>query len=633
VSRLNLGSKQFLARVLNSDAHTLKALGRNAQGDKKVTRIKMHQPSFEALRIALKDSDARIRIEDQIPPTVPFVLGMSFDGGFLNEQTVHFSPNLNCIIGGRGTGKSTAFEAVRCLSGQPTGSDIVDSEIWPSQLDLFWRDRAEQVHALTRPLDGDPENVNDPLSGPNAFHMESYGQGETAKISRQAQSNPIALLSYLDRFVDIREASEQEGQARDDLLELQKQIEEATAKVASIPDYERALATTQQQLKALEQAKAKEIIKLQREIASEREVRTQIASKLAGLEEALDSLSPKAAIDELAALTSPDALSVGALEFKAIVQNAREFETKATTAHGQAKASFRAFEQKAQVNLGSWKAKEAAAQKVIDDKRKELEAQNIRLDMAYIQKLAGDEARYKQTVTNLKTWEPHLVTLKRQRAAASKRRWAARERIATIRDAYARDASDTLKSALSDLTVSLKFVRSAYSPDADQQIIEAMGWRTIQVPRAPLLIERLTMPGLLEAIDKKDTAAITAVQTEEGAKVIAKADADLIIERLSASAIRFALERCEVYDLPRLTVTKQVTTKTGKPRFTRRDFSKLSLGQQQSVLLAFDAFIQERCSADHRSARRQSRQRVYIQESCARLEDGQGETPGHHRHS
>src|SRR5262249_658618 len=141
-----------------------------------------------------------------------------------------------------------------------------------------------------------------------------------------------------------------------------------------------------------------------------------------------------------------------------------------------------------------------AVQREIDGKRKALEAQNIRLDMAYIQKLANDEARYKQNVINLKTWVPHLAELKRKRNAASRRRWAARERIATIRDAYAREASDTLKSALSDLTVSLKFVRSAHSPDAEQQIIEAMGWRTIQVPRATLLIENLTMPGLLTAI-------------------------------------------------------------------------------------------------------------------------------------
>lgn len=166
IKRLQLGSKQFLARLLNSDAHTLNALGRNAQGDKKVTRIKMQQPSFEALRIALQDSDARVRIEDQIPPTVPHVVGVHLNGGFLDGQAIHFSTNLNCIIGGRGTGKSTTFEGVRCLTGRPSNSDIVDSEIWPSQLDLFWRDQAGQLHSLTRPLGGNVENVNDPVEGP-----------------------------------------------------------------------------------------------------------------------------------------------------------------------------------------------------------------------------------------------------------------------------------------------------------------------------------------------------------------------------------------------------------------------------------------------------------------------------------
>ena len=586
IRRLQLGSKQFLARVLSSDAHTLNALGRNAQGDKKVTRIKMQQPSFEALRIALQDSDARVRIEDQIPLAVPHVVGAALNGGFLDGQSIHFSSNLNCIIGGRGTGKSTTFEAVRCLSGQPSTSDIVDSEIWPSQLHLFWRDQASASHTLARPLNGVLENVHDPIEGPDSFHIETYGQGETARISRQAQENPIALLSYLDRFIDIREPAERESQARDELLALQTQIEEAKAKVDRIPDFERALATTQKQLQALERANAKEIIELQRQFANEREVREEIGRRIAKIEETLDSLSPKEAIDELAALAGDEPLNVGADEFNAIVTSGRDFESEAVAAKVQAKASFKSFEQKAQAHIASWRTKEAASVKVIEDKRKALEAQNIRLDMAYIQKLANDEARHKQSVANLKSWVPHLAALKRDLKAASKRRWAAREQIATRRDAYARDASDTLKTALSDLTVSLKFKRSAHAPDAERQIIETMGWRTIQVPRARLLIEELTMPGLLKAIDSTNTASITAIKTAEGARVFSKADADTIIERLSDPPIRFALERFEVHDLPRLTVTKQIPGPAGKPRYLQRDFSKLSLGQQQSVLLA-----------------------------------------------
>lgn len=84
IKKLGLGNKQFLARVLSSDAHSLAALGRNAANDRKVTRFKMEKPSFEGLRIALEDADARIRIEDQIPDAIPRVLGVMFEGGFLN---------------------------------------------------------------------------------------------------------------------------------------------------------------------------------------------------------------------------------------------------------------------------------------------------------------------------------------------------------------------------------------------------------------------------------------------------------------------------------------------------------------------------------------------------------------------
>src|SRR5262249_8030427 len=77
IRRLGLGINQSLARVVNSDAHNLAALGHNAQSLRRVTRYKMDTPSFEALRIALEDADARVRIEDLVPPTIPRILGIS----------------------------------------------------------------------------------------------------------------------------------------------------------------------------------------------------------------------------------------------------------------------------------------------------------------------------------------------------------------------------------------------------------------------------------------------------------------------------------------------------------------------------------------------------------------------------
>lgn len=172
--RLDLGTYQCLARVLNSDAHTLQALGRNALGDQRVTRYKMDALTFDSLRIALDDSSARVRIEDEIPPTVPFVKGIRMSGGFLDGQCIHFGPNLNCIIGGRGTGKSTTFEAIRCLTGHPSENTVIDSDVWPDQIDLLVEDQAGQIHHVTRVRGDTVENADDPFQGPVSFPLECY---------------------------------------------------------------------------------------------------------------------------------------------------------------------------------------------------------------------------------------------------------------------------------------------------------------------------------------------------------------------------------------------------------------------------------------------------------------------------
>ena len=138
--------------------------------------------------------------------------------------------------------------------------------------------------------------------------------------------------------------------------------------------------------------------------------------------------------------------------------------------------------------------------------------------MSYIAKLAKDEASHQQNVTNLKAWKPHLEAKRKERATALKQRWGARAKVFGLRDAFARTASATLKEALTDLRVSLKYLENAYSPEATNQIIQAMGWRTNQQPRAAWLVETLTIPKLLEAIQKSNTKALTDIKTNEGVR-------------------------------------------------------------------------------------------------------------------
>jgi hypothetical protein len=134
----------------------------------------------------------------------------------------------------------------------------------------------------------------------------------------------------------------------------------------------------------------------------------------------------------------------------------------------------------------------------------------------YISKLAKDEASHQQSVRNLKTWQPHLIEVRRRRSAVVKERWTARDYIATLRETFGRRATATLREALSDLQVSLKYARSAYSPDAANLIIQVLDWRTNQQPRANWLVEKLTIPVLLDAIQRKDVSPNPSDQNAGG---------------------------------------------------------------------------------------------------------------------
>ena len=94
------------------------------------------------------------------------------------------------------------------------------------------------------------------------------------------------------------------------------------------------------------------------------------------------------------------------------------------------------------------------------------------------------------------------------------------------------------------------------------------------------------MPVLLGALQRKDTKPILALTTREGVNIFRPYESESIINRLANTSVKYALERVAIHDLPRLQVRREVPDGRDKTRFLVRDFAKLSLGQQQSVLLA-----------------------------------------------
>jgi hypothetical protein len=61
-----------------------------------------------------------------------------------------------------------------------------------------------------------------------------------------------------------------------------------------------------------------------------------------------------------------------------------------------------------------------------------------------------------------------------------------------------------------------------------------MGWKTNQQTQVNWLVEKLTIPILLDAMRRKDPASICALKTPEGIDVFKRDEAQTILERLAA---------------------------------------------------------------------------------------------------
>ena len=113
------------AYVMSSDAKSLKHDERGAPIANSLgyrySWLKMSKPSVQALRQAFLDPQSRIQLLGGRPSDAqkhPRITSISVQGAkFLEDQELVFSEGLNCIIGGRGSGKSSLLEYLRFAIG------------------------------------------------------------------------------------------------------------------------------------------------------------------------------------------------------------------------------------------------------------------------------------------------------------------------------------------------------------------------------------------------------------------------------------------------------------------------------------------------------------------------------------
>lgn len=583
-----------IAKLMSSDSHVLTALGKNAAGNKKITRLKMDELNFHSFKIALIDSSARVRIEDLIPPTVPHFVGLKFDGGFLDTQSVKLSKNLTCIIGGRGAGKSTVLESIRAASGNACRASLVDNEVWPERISLVYEDESGRQQIFVKDKQKDVLNATDPSNGITEIQIESFGQGETAETIQHCDKDPGVLITFFDGFVDFENLKNEDTDVCHQLLDNQTSIERLTIDIDTIPQIEKAKNNADEQVKALKAKNAKEVVELEEGLANEKALRGELISHLKTLITGITkSLADKTVFD-LVISFKEDKIIIGKEEFKdvkSIVEKfSKDIDNHSATITSDSNAVVNLINEK----LKSWKEKESSSQNKIEEIRKEIEAKGGKLDLAFIRKVTKDASDYAMKLSELNLKKAELVRLVAERKGLIEKRKEIKQNVFRKRYEFVYKVNENLKATVVDFNIDIKIHQGLFSPTLATIIKDAMGWRTSQVPKADVIVSSIPYNDLLDSIKKKNSTLLQSIKLD-GSIVFSKSDADQINATLLTPFVLSQIERCPFEDVSTITLTRKYTDKDGNDAYIKKDFSKLSLGQQQSILLSILLFSNRNC--------------------------------------
>ena len=121
--KLNTWLKEVPCFVEGSDPKSIEEIGKGES-----CFLKIGDFNFEAIKFALTDSKNRCDKESSHNPSNSHIKSIAFQGGLLGGKQIYFSPELNNLIGIRGSGKSSILEILRYVLDIPFGSQAVDKD-------------------------------------------------------------------------------------------------------------------------------------------------------------------------------------------------------------------------------------------------------------------------------------------------------------------------------------------------------------------------------------------------------------------------------------------------------------------------------------------------------------------------
>ncbi len=354
--------------------------------------IKMSTPSLDGLRQAFLDPESRIRLaSDQPPEEHVELVAMAWESGFLDGVRIHFNENLNVLIGGRGTGKSTIVESLRAAVGleplmpeaQRAHQGILKNVLKSgTKISVLARvhtpSPAEYLIERTIP---NPPTVRDETGAILAVtpldvlpRVEIYGQHEISELTASKEK----LTRLLDRFVAADAAlAQRKAELRRDLersrvglLQVQKEVDDADERLARLPALEETL-------RAYQRAGLEEKLKEQSLLVREERVLKAARERLVQFEEIRDRLVGGLPIDRaflapgaLDGLPGAEVLRRADAVLAKLDQDLRKVLKSITAALEEAGHGIAAVE-------SDWEVRKASVMKTFEAKLRELQKEKI----------------------------------------------------------------------------------------------------------------------------------------------------------------------------------------------------------------------------------------------------------------
>ena len=274
--------------------------------------IKMSQISIDGLRQAFLDPDSRIRLNsDPEPEEHAELVTLKWKGGFLDGATIHFNPNLNVLIGGRGAGKSTVIESLRyVLNLEPIGEDALKAHtgmvrhVIRNGTKITLRVRvcrpAEREYLIERTVPN-PAIVREENGGISELlprdiipSVDIYGQHEISELAKSPEKRTVLI----DRFVPHDESlNRQKRSVIRSLRQTRKSIVDARTEIEQIDEQLAKLPGLEETLERYKEAGLENRLRERSLLVREERLLDSIPERISTLRECLDTLRQELPID------------------------------------------------------------------------------------------------------------------------------------------------------------------------------------------------------------------------------------------------------------------------------------------------------------------------------------------------